>query len=363
MAVHLSPPRVHLPGAGAPARGLSGPRGHRDAPARFAVAVRAAGVVATLALLVADGVAPGAVQDAGVALALVGIVLGIPHGAVDHLVPFWAHGRRVRVRPLARGLAGYVATGAVALAAVLLAPLPVTWLFLLVSAVHFGRGEVVVQAELAGRRPPGPWQDVLPAAAHGAAVVALPLTLHRDVALRVLDRVAPGFGTTPGGLLDALAVVTAVLVVAALARLLATGRAAEGAELALLALLFAVVPATAAFGVYFGLWHAARHTLRLVLLPGADGQVPAVGAGLRRYARGAALPSLVAVGLLWVVSATANPSVLAAALVTLVALTAPHLVVVGALDRAVRSRPSWPAPARQPVPVRPRRWRSPAGTR
>ncbi|WP_088320700.1 beta-carotene 15,15'-dioxygenase, Brp/Blh family [Kineosporia sp. R_H_3] len=341
MAVHLPPPRVHAPGAGAPGPAAPGPasspaRALRGTPARFATAVRGAGVAGVVCVLVADAVAPAAVAGAGIAIALVGIVLGIPHGAVDHLVPFWAHGRRVQAGPLARGLAGYVATGAAALAAVLLAPLPVTWLFLLVSAAHFGRGEVVVQAELAGRRPPGPLHDALPAAAHGAVVVALPLALHRDVSLRVLDRVAPGFAATSGAVLDALVVATAVLVVAALAALLAGRRPGEAAELALLALLFVLVPATAAFGVYFGLWHAARHTLRLVLLPGADGQVPAVGAGLRRYARGAALPSLAAVLLLWVVSATANPSVLAAALVALVALTAPHLVVVDALDRAVR---------------------------
>ena len=338
MAVHLPPPRVHAPGAGAARPGTSPPQALRGEPVRFATAVRTAGVVGVGALLAADAVAPAAVAGAAVTLALVGIVLGIPHGAVDHLVPFWAQGRRVQAGPLARGLAGYVATGAAALAAVLLAPLPVTWLFLLASAVHFGRGEVVVQAELGGHRPPGPLRDVLPAAAHGAVVVALPLALHRDVSLRVLDRVAPGFAATPAALLDALAAVTAALVLAALVALVARRRSAEAAELALLAVLFALVPAPAAFGVYFGLWHAARHTLRLVLLPAAPGQQPAVGAGLRRYARGAALPTLAAVLLLGVVSATANPSVLAAAIVTLVALTAPHLVVVGALDRAVTAR-------------------------
>lgn len=299
--------------------------------------VPAVGVAAVLALVAADVLAPSAVAAAAVPIAVAGVLLGIPHGAADHLVPFWAAGRRVRALPLAAALTAYVAFVLLALTAALTLPVPTVWAFLAVSALHFGRGEVVVAAEVAGRPVPAARQEVLTTLAYGAVTVGLPLAAWRATSLPVLDRVAPGFAATPDRLLDAVLLATAGLVAAALAGLLLRARRREAAELALLALLFATVPAPAAFGVWFALWHSARHVDRLVRLPGPDGTVR-VRAGLVRYARAAALPTAVAVGLLAVVAGSSSPTVLTAALVTLVGLTAPHVVVVALLDGTRRRR-------------------------
>jgi Brp/Blh family beta-carotene 15,15'-monooxygenase len=294
--------------------------------------VRAVGVAALSALVLLAVVAPDLVAALAVPIAVVGVVLGVPHGAADHLVPFWAAGRAVSVPRLAVVLVGYVAVVGAALAAVLAFPTATVWAFLAASAVHFGRGEVVASAELAGRATPPVRHDALPALAHGAVTVGLLLTVSQDLSLPLLDAVAPGFAATPDAVLLAILVGTYAVVALALVRLAAHGRRRDCAELALLTVAFTVVPAPAVFGVYFACWHAARHTARLVLLPGPDGTVD-VRHGLVRYARAAAAPTVAALALLAVVAAAGSRSVLVAALVTLIALTAPHLVVVAALDR------------------------------
>jgi hypothetical protein len=101
-----------------------------------------------------------------------------------------------------------------------------------------------------------------------------------------------------------------------------------------------VVHPFAAFGVYFGLWHALRHGARLVELAAGDDPLRA---GLRRVTVQALLPTAGALAFLAAVVATARyapPSLatglLAAELATLVGLTFPHAIVVGALDRRLR---------------------------
>jgi Brp/Blh family beta-carotene 15,15'-monooxygenase len=295
--------------------------------------VRSIGAVAVAALALLQLLVPGLVASVAIPLALVGVVVGIPHGAVDHLVPFWADGRRVRARPFVAIVVGYVAVVALALACVRFTPTVTVWAFLIASAFHFGRGEVVAAAELDGRPIPTVTRDLLPAVAHGAVTVGLPLAAWSTTSLPLLDLVAPGFARTPALLLSGVLVSVYTLAAVAATLLLVRGRRRDAAELGLLTLAFTVVPAPAVFGVYFAAWHAARHTARLVLLPGPDGAVD-VRRGAVRYVQTAALPTAAALVLLAVVTGAGSRTVLTGALVTLVALTAPHLVVVAALDRA-----------------------------
>jgi Brp/Blh family beta-carotene 15,15'-monooxygenase len=295
------------------------------------------GIVAVSCLLAAHLVAADVVDRAGWALAVGGILIGIPHGAADHLVPFWSAGRGVDPATLTTVLVRYVAVLAVALGALLLLPVPAVWIFLIASGLHFGRGEVALAAESAGRPVPSLGEDRAVTAAFALVTVGLPLAAWPQLSLPALDRLAPGLAATPRAVPAVVLGAAAVLVPFALLALLRQGRTGQAGELCLLAALFATVPPMAAFGVYFGMWHALRHTLRLVLLPGPDGEVDAV-VGLSRYLRGAALPTLAAGALLFVLWHGRGPSVLAAELALLVGLTAPHLGIVAAMDRATARR-------------------------
>jgi Brp/Blh family beta-carotene 15,15'-monooxygenase len=298
-------------------------------------------VGAAAAALTIQLVRPDLLAQAAIPIAVVAILIGIPHGAADHLVPFWSRGRRATPTAVTGVVAVYVAGLLLVLACALRAPVPALWAFLLASALHFGRGEVVAAAEAYGRQVPRIHQDLPVALAHGAAVIGLMLSVGRDSSLPLLDRVAPGIAYTPPALLTAVAAGTYVLVGLAVARLVAAGRLAEAAELVLLTAMFTLVPPAAAFGVYFAWWHATRHTARLVALPDPHGAVDLV-AGVRRYARAAALPTAGALVFLIILARVGSPSVLDAQLIALVAITAPHLVVVAAFDSA---RARWARPS------------------
>ena len=110
-------------------------------------------------------------------------------------------------------------------------------------------------------------------------------------------------------------------------------------ELIAVAALFMVVPVFAAFGVYFGLWHAVRHTSRLMdaLAPGES-----IGRQFVAFVRPSALTTsaaLVVLTLLFVFRS--NVGVVMTGVSLLLALTFPHVVVVAVLDHHRRvSRPA-----------------------
>ncbi|MCZ2805546.1 Brp/Blh family beta-carotene 15,15'-dioxygenase [Modestobacter sp. VKM Ac-2983] len=319
------------------------PASRAGAPRRGRRPVRAVGPALAAGAVGAQLLAPAALAQVAPAVALAGIVLGVPHGAVDHMVPFWTSGRRPAAAALARVLAGYTAVAGVAVGALLLAPTTTVAVFLVASAVHFGRAEVVVSAEDAGRRVPGPGQDWWPTAAHGLAVVAVPLVLWPGPSADVLGRIAPGWQQPlPLAGRAALGLGCLVALVVALRLQVGAGRRREAAELAGVAALFVVVPPLVAFGVWFAGWHALRHTERLVSLLRTTSPAGGTWPALRRFAAHAALPTVVTLAAVVVLAGGDTSAVaVSAALAVLVALTFPHVLTVQALDRwaAEQGRP------------------------
>ena len=112
-----------------------------------------------------------------------------------------------------------------------------------------------------------------------------------------------------GAVARLLGVGALALVGAATARLVLRGRTREAGELLLVAAVFALAPPLAAFGAYFGLWHAVRHTGRLLDLSRAAGGDARWRPAVTRLARAAALPTaaaLTAVAALWLLADTAG---------------------------------------------------------
>ena len=294
-------------------------------------------VGALLSLLLVSIAAPAEARRCALPVAVVGALIGLPHGAVDHLVPLW--GSRSSDRMSARlvvFVGGYAAVALAALALFLLLPTPMLVVFLVLSAAHFGRGEVVTAAERAGRDVPA-WRDDWPATvAFGTAVVGLLLWAHPAAAAPYLRPVSPwladhAVADRPTGLF-----IVALAVLGGTVALVRARRAVELAELALLVTAFAVCPPLAAFGVYFGLWHAVRHTGRLLDLARRSSTPSSEldwHRALARVARASLLPStaaLAAITLLWWGRAFAG---LQSEVAVLLALTFPHAAVVWALDR------------------------------
>ena len=308
-------------------------------------------VVAMTALLLLTLARPAAATAAAVPVAVVGALLGVPHGAVDHLVPWWwgstsssavaTPATQARTTRAGLGLfaACYAMVSALALAGLLIAPTPMLVAFLLLSAAHFGRGEVVTSAERKGRPLPGAAHEWPVASAYGLVVVGLLLwarpvstdPLLRPLSAWLADAV---LGSRVPGL-----VLVAATVAVGLGLLLGAGRRLEAFELMLLCATCAIAPPLAAFGVYFGCWHAVRHTGRLLDLAqrrrtgtgwASDvGWTPAATL-LARTATGPTLIALATMAVLWSARDLAG---LQAEVGVLLALTFPHAGVVWALDR------------------------------
>lgn len=320
----------------------------RLAPASPADAVRVLSIGGMLAVAALSLSPIGGDANLAWLVLAVGLLVGLPHGAVDHLVPSWEAGEGVG-RPSFVLVAGYVAIAAVAFTALQVAPLTVAAGFLVVSAWHFGTGDVVVHERDAGRLPVPRW---VAAVAFGLPPIALPIAVHADTVAPVLTGLAPGLAVlTDDGVRATMLAVTILFVAVVAFVALTAGRTAMVVDLLVLLVTFVLTPPLLAFAVYFGLWHAARHVARLLELdPRNDAELARglVLAPLGRFARSAAWPTLVSVvvllGLWW--GAGGAQGMVEAHLGLLVALTMPHVGLVAWLDR--RPRPGRRDVARVP---------------
>lgn len=315
---HASPPATlgHLTGGWSPG------------PVAASVTTVSVAVLATGAV-----VGPWLPARWGVVLLVVAGLLGLPHGAVDHLALGWAAGRTGPAR--AGVLVAYAAAALAAATGAVLVPLPAVLALLALSAAHFAEGEAAFDRLRggAGLR--------LPAAALGVAVVVLPIELHPSVTQALLVELDPGLPAALSSLRPVLLAATAMLVVAGLVTALRGLQRRAAAELALVVLACLVAPPLVAFPLWFAGWHGPRHLVRLAALePAGDGRERG-----RRLVTGAAGPTAVAVAGL-VVLVVVLGALPGAVLVVLLALTVPHAAVVARLDRVTGSRVgTWVGPA------------------
>ncbi|MFB6117322.1 Brp/Blh family beta-carotene 15,15'-dioxygenase [Halosegnis sp.] len=285
------------------------------------------------------------------------VLVGLPHGAIDHLVP----GRLDGAGPTARSLATvgllYAVLGGLYAGAWFVAPAACFATFILLTLAHWGQGDVHALVALAGgdhlrTRP----QRLLAAIVRGCFPMLVPLVAFPAAYERVARALVAPFAGAIGPLAVAFTPTARAVVAGGVATLvavhLAVGylRRADGAgwrrdagETLLLAAYFATVPPILAVGLYFCLWHALRHVVRLALLdpPAVDALVAGdPWAALGRFGRQAApltAASLALLGGLYV--AVPQPPTDVAGfvglyLVLIAALTLPHVVVVAWMDRA-----------------------------
>ena len=338
---------------------VTAPRPPTDAPAmgaRRAVAAAvirpSAALVLVLTLAFAAGLrVPELVQYLPFAASLV--LFGLPHGALDHLVPSRLTGRP----PDAPGVLGvvllYGVLSSLCLALWFVSPAAAFVSFICITAFHWGAGDL--HATLFFGPPAlsrtGKTTRALLLAGRGLVPMLVPLVFFPDAYRKVAADAADLFGSAVGP--DVLfspgvraALFAGLVVLVALSLLLASrdlGREWGSllpllGETVLLFVFFMVVPPVLAVGLYFAAWHAPRHIARLILLdpaePGRGSWARAVG----RFGRDAAPLTGVALILLaalyFAVPAGEGDagSLLALYLVLVSALTVPHAAVVAYMD-------------------------------
>ena len=296
---------------------------------------RLAVAVAILASLIFAQVIESSDNTWQVVIAVIALAIGIPHGALDHLVTL----PKSSAIKMASFIAVYVAVAVIAVILLL------TWnvagfIFVVVmSAVHFGIGDAAFISEIDRRTSDSKkFPRYSYAAAGGALPVVIPLVSDKSSA--ALERVNSSLINWHQGLNDELLLLTLAIFVVALLRLLQKRRISDAIDLSLLYFLALTAPPLVAFAVYFGCWHAMRHTARLTLaLPrsqksyeegrSTDAFLSAIWPGVP-----ALVGTFVVAGIVIAFrGGSVSDQFLWITLVIVWALTVPHMAVTARLDR------------------------------
>jgi Brp/Blh family beta-carotene 15,15'-monooxygenase len=196
-----------------------------------------------------------------ITVAVIALLVGIPHGAIDHLITIPRESRNRFVIFILFYILLAIAAGFV----ISIWNLVGFQLIVVISALHFGFGDAAYKNEWNESRGIGKDSFLklcayaLPA---GFLPVILPLTDPR--ALAALNRINPEIADWSGSLNQSLRNLTLVLALVGFLFLLVTKNFQSSIDLLLLITLSLMTPPLIAFAVYFGCWHALRHTARLV---------------------------------------------------------------------------------------------------
>ncbi len=273
---------------------------------------------------------------AQVALAVIALAIGIPHGAIDHLITI---PRNSQPRFIAF-IAIYTLIAIIAALAIAKWNLVGFQLVVLMSALHFGFGDSAFANEgQAAADKKGYSKLVLASYAipAGFLPVVLPLTDKRT--LDVLQELNPTLINWAGTFTELLRNTTLTIAVCSILLLVVTNNYSLTIDLVLLLALSFFVPPLVAFAVYFGFWHAIRHTARLVpKLPSAMLKVSS-GNPFSSFLA-AVIPGLYAIlgifliGIFFVARGTTDFSsdFLWVILVIIWALTVPHMATTAKFD-------------------------------
>ena len=219
-------------------------------------------LVAVLALVVGFKMSGISIPlSAQIVIALISLLIGIPHGAIDHLVA-------IQKEPRSRFFLYIVLY---TLIAILSGWGIATWnqngfqVIVLLSSLHFGFGDASYANE---------WRDAkgivrykkfseyayaIPA---GLIPVILPLTDSR--ALSALNRINHSLGGWAGSYTELIRNVTFAFTILGIFILVINRSTTLIVDLLLLTTLATLAPPLITFSLYFGCWHAIRHTARLV---------------------------------------------------------------------------------------------------
>lgn len=283
-------------------------------------------------------------------------LFGLPHGAIDHLVPGRLSGRGASARSVLGVVVLYAVLASSYLALWFASPGAAFALFIALTWFHWGQGDLFSLRFLVGAKHlRTPLSRAVTVIVRGGLPMLVPLLafpeVYREVARSMVGIFASGgpdefawiwrtdFRIIAGSLFAALALFALAPGLMRPGDRLSSG--IDAAETLLLALYFALVPPVLAIGVYFCLWHSLRHIARLMLLDGKSARTLERGRSAPAFAAffkdAAPLTVLALAGLLGLYFAVPgvvadSGAILALYLVLISTLTLPHVAVVCFMD-------------------------------
>jgi Brp/Blh family beta-carotene 15,15'-monooxygenase len=270
-----------------------------------------------------------------ISLAVIALIIGIPHGALDHLVTL----PKDKPAKMALFVIIYVLIAVAAVWAILRWNVLGFQLVVIMSAAHFGIGDAAFIAE-SERLNNGVSKSLtdrliyaLPA---GLLPVFVPLT--SDLTNSALAEVNPQLINWAGSNSNLIHLLVLLIAASSLFILVLKRDDKSAMDLALLAALSILTPPLVAFAIYFGLWHALRHTARLTLNLSQSEIAYQNNEPKRAFINAVipGIPALIGTFIVAAVLAATNPDnsrLLWSILVVIWALTVPHMMVTAKLDK------------------------------
>jgi Brp/Blh family beta-carotene 15,15'-monooxygenase len=245
------------------------------------------------------------------------VLIGLPHGAFDGAIANHLGAGR-SFATTAKFIASYCAAAALVIAIWIMFPAVTLALFLIISMIHFGRGD---------------------ASAKSGPVFMTQVLLHGGLPIFGIiyfqqSSVIPLFDALTNGASDLAILISKIMVpllglMAGLYGLMAFRDAslrARFAEFILLAVVIAILPPLVSFALYFCIIHTGRHMRRIwhVLASTISPK------GLYRQAAGFTLASWLVGGaaFLWLENGDLDAALLQVVFIGLAALTVPHMILV-----------------------------------
>ena len=262
-----------------------------------------------------------------VVVVIVVALLGIPHGAVDHLAAAELGGP-FDTSSLRRFAIGYVGVMLAVAVVWLVAPTLALVVFLTVSVHHFGQSDLAYLRLSGARANAVQWS-------RGLLLVGLPLVAHVDLVSPVVERLGGGNPASWAWLADRWILWSAMLVAQHVVigwafvhrHLDRPTLACEAVTVAALSTLFLTADPLIGFAVYFGMWHSLAHLFVLADLLGTEpSRLRSLG---RLTAPLSAVSILVVVAVvIGAVAADRTELIVPLTFVFVSMLTMPHLLVV-----------------------------------
>ena len=270
-----------------------------------------------------------------ISLAVIALIIGIPHGALDHLVTL----PKNKPAKMALFVAIYVLIAVAAVWAILRWNVLGFQLVVIMSAVHFGIGDAAFIAEserLNNRASRSLIDRLIYALPAGLLPVFVPLS--SDLTNSALAEVNPKLINWAGSSTNFIHLLVLLIAASSLFVLVLKRDDKSAIDLALLAALSMLTPPLVAFAIYFGLWHALRHTARLTLNLSKSEIAYQNNEPKRAFINAVlpGIPALIGTFIVAAILAAANPDnsrLLWSILVVIWALTVPHMMVTAKLDK------------------------------
>lgn len=270
-----------------------------------------------------------------IALTVIALIIGIPHGALDHLLTL-PKGKPVK---MAFFVLIYVLIAVAAVWAILKWNVLGFQLVVIMSAAHFGVGDAAFIAE-SERLNNGVSKSLIDRLIYALPAGLLPvfIPLSSEQTNTALAEVNPKLINWAGSNSNLIHLCVLLIAASSIFVLIFKRDDKSAIDLTLLAALSILTPPLVAFAVYFGLWHALRHTARLTLNLAKSELAYQNNQPKQAFVQAVlpGIPALIGTFIVAVVLAAANPDnsrLLWSILVVIWALTVPHMMVTAKLDK------------------------------